>query len=205
MRAMRRKQSCQLVSDSPEQSQQLGCTWLTMQSQETINNKHCAKQTYRARLRKTWPIKASTLHSGASKLGSAMSESLHRQRGSPPPRGPADWWHISGFVSAMVELLTSLERRQNKSSRRNWTEHQTETKWWPLTVIISFSHKLRYIPIKGPCYPHLYSSPGSTPPLDNLALAVEVFSNVTPGQQCIYIPVRLRTTQQAQVTAEESM
>lgn len=110
MRAMRRKQSCQLVSDSPEQSQQLGCTWLTMQRQETINNKHCAKQTYRARLRKTWPIKASTLHSGASKLGSAMSESLHRQRGSPPPRGPADWWHISGFVSAMVELLTWLVR-----------------------------------------------------------------------------------------------
>lgn len=80
-----------------------------------------------------------------------------------------------------------------------------QTKWWPLTVIISFSHKLRYIPIKGPCYPHLYPSPGSTPPLDNLALAVGVFSNVTPGQQCIYIPVRLRTTQQAQVTAEENM
>lgn len=80
MRAMRRKQSCQLVSDSPEQSQQLGCTWLTMQSQETINNKHCAKQTYHACLRKTWPVKAPTPHSGASELGSAMSKSLHRQR-----------------------------------------------------------------------------------------------------------------------------
>lgn len=80
------------------------------QTSTTNINKHCAKQTYRARLRKTWPIKASTLHSGASKLGSAMSESLHRQRGSPPPRGLADWWHISGFVSAMVELLTWLVR-----------------------------------------------------------------------------------------------
>lgn len=33
-------------------------------------------------------------------------QKVYTDRGSPTPRGPADWWYIGGFVSAVVELLT---------------------------------------------------------------------------------------------------
>lgn len=114
MRALRRRQSCHLVSDSTEQPASAAGMHPTAPAGNwaTTSNKCCAKQMCHARTRKKRPIKTTVPNSSISKIGSAVSNSLQRKSVSFTGWGSAIKWDSSGFLCdpAVVKLPIWLAR-----------------------------------------------------------------------------------------------